>query len=243
MFESALLDFSPAAKHRGWTTLVSLIVQALGIAVLLLFPLLSRHALLAVQQVGRMVVAPAATESPELSDRRASPARAHTEVMFDAAVIRVPRRIPNAIDTRSDVPSAITAKPGAEIPGAIRGEGLTSPVIADLLKRPAGIAASKPARRVPVSTGVAQGYLIRRVDPSYPRLAVLAGVQGSVVLAAVISRDGRVEKLRVHSGHPMLVEAALQAVQQWRYRPYYLNGDPVEVETQVIVNFTLARGQ
>ncbi len=243
MFESALLDSSRAAKHRGWTTLVSLILQALGIGFLLLLPLFSRHALPAVQQAGRILAAPVATGAPELSDRRTTVAGAHTEVTFDAAVIRAPRRIPNVIDMRSDVPSAPPPMTGADIPGAIRGEGLTSPLIADILNRPAVIAASRPAVRVPVSTGVAQGYLIRRVDPSYPRLAVLAGVQGSVILAAVISRDGRVENLRVLSGHPMLVEAALQAVQQWRYRPYYLNGEPVEVETQITVNFTLSRGQ
>ena len=66
--------------------------------------------------------------------------------------------------------------------------------------------------------------------------------QGEVVLAAVISKDGAIENLRVVRGHPLLVKAALTAVQQWRYRPYVLNGEPIEVETQVTVNFVLAGG-
>jgi protein TonB len=84
-----------------------------------------------------------------------------------------------------------------------------------------------------------QGSLIRRVEPAYPQLAKNARIQGPVVLAAVISKAGTIEDLRVISGHPMLVKAAIDAVSQWRYRPYILNGDAVEVDTQITVNFTL----
>ena len=86
-----------------------------------------------------------------------------------------------------------------------------------------------------------EGNLIERVQPQYPSLARQARIQGTVLLSAVISRDGKIENLQVLSGHPMLVQAAMDAVRQWRYRPYYLNNEPVEVETQVTVNFTLAR--
>jgi protein TonB len=84
-----------------------------------------------------------------------------------------------------------------------------------------------------------EGSILRRVQPLYPPLARNARVQGSVVLAAVISKAGAIENLRVLSGHPMLVPAAIDAVSQWRYRPYILNNEPVEVETQITVNFTL----
>jgi len=87
-----------------------------------------------------------------------------------------------------------------------------------------------------------EGNLIYRVQPQYPVLARQARVQGVVVLRAVISRDGRIENLQVISGHPLLVKSAEDAVKQWRYRPYYLNSEPVEVETQVTVNFTLSGG-
>ena len=84
-----------------------------------------------------------------------------------------------------------------------------------------------------------EGNLIRRVEPVYPPLARNARIQGRVVLVAVISKAGTIEKLHALSGHPMLVPAAVDAVSQWRYRPYILNSQPVDVETQITVNFTL----
>jgi protein TonB len=87
-----------------------------------------------------------------------------------------------------------------------------------------------------------EGNLILRVQPAYPLLARQVRVQGLVVLRAVISREGTIENLQVLSGHPMLVQAAVDAVRQWRYRPYVLNGEPVEVETEVKVNFILSGG-
>jgi protein TonB len=84
-----------------------------------------------------------------------------------------------------------------------------------------------------------EGNLMVRVQPDYPPLARQARVQGSVILRAIISREGTIEHLQAISGSPMLVEAAIRAVRQWRYRPYVLNDQPVEVETQITVNFTL----
>ena len=84
--------------------------------------------------------------------------------------------------------------------------------------------------------------LILRIQPDYPSLARQARIQGLVVLRAMISREGAIENLQVLSGHPMLVRAAMDAVRQWRYRPYVLNGEPVEVETEVKVNFVSGGG-
>jgi protein TonB len=86
---------------------------------------------------------------------------------------------------------------------------------------------------------MSEGDLIHKVVPTYPPLARSARIQGQVILQAMISRQGTIENLRVLHGHPMLVPAALAAVQQWRYRPYILNKEPVEVETQITVNFFL----
>jgi protein TonB len=87
-----------------------------------------------------------------------------------------------------------------------------------------------------------EGNLIYKVQPLYPPLARSARIQGTVLLRAVISRAGTIENLQALSGPPMLIHAALDAVSQWRYRPYLLNGEPVEVETQVTVNFSLSGG-
>jgi len=87
-----------------------------------------------------------------------------------------------------------------------------------------------------------EGNLIYRMQPDYPALARLARIQGAVVLRAVISKQGTIDNLQAVSGPPLLMKAAIDAVQQWRYRPYLLNGEPVEVDTEITVNFVLAGG-
>ena len=94
-------------------------------------------------------------------------------------------------------------------------------------------------QRIRVSQGVTKGLLIHKMEPSYPPLARAARIQGDVVLSAVISVNGEIENLQLVSGHPMLVPAAIAAVRQWRYKPYLLNGAPVEVETTITVIFSL----
>jgi TonB family protein len=94
--------------------------------------------------------------------------------------------------------------------------------------------------RVQVSSSVMQGLLLQKVAPVYPPLARQARIQGSVILKVVINKSGDVESTQLFSGHPMLAPAAIEAVKQWEYKPYLLNGEPVEVETRVTVNFTLA---
>jgi protein TonB len=92
-----------------------------------------------------------------------------------------------------------------------------------------------------VSSGVVAALLVRKTIPAYPPIARAAHVEGTVVLLANISKSGTIENLRVASGPAMLGEAAMDAVKSWRYRPYLLNGEPVEVETTVSVIFTLGR--
>jgi protein TonB len=92
-----------------------------------------------------------------------------------------------------------------------------------------------------VSSGTVEGLLIQKTMPVYPAIARATGTSGTVTLGAIISRTGTIENLRVISGPMMLQQAALDAVRTWRYRPYLLNGQPVEVETTVSVTFTLQR--
>jgi len=104
----------------------------------------------------------------------------------------------------------------------------------------AGSGTSQPERWFRIPQGVSAGLLINRVPPIYPPLARQARIQGTVVLKAMINRMGDVVSLDLVSGHPVLAPAAIEAVKQWRYRPYMLNGKAVDVETQVEVNFTLS---
>jgi protein TonB len=94
-------------------------------------------------------------------------------------------------------------------------------------------------KKVAISGGVMQGNLLNKTQPNYPPIAKAARVQGTVVLQATISKTGTIENLHVISGNAMLVNAAVDAVRSWRYRPYLLNGEPVEVDTTVNVIFSL----
>ena len=109
-----------------------------------------------------------------------------------------------------------------------------------------GVVSDQPAvapevpGRVRVVQGVTQGLLIKKVAPKYPKDARHNRVQGQVVMQATINKKGGIEDLQLISGHPALAAAAMKAVKQWKYRPYLLNGEPVEVNTQIVVNFTLS---
>ena len=95
-------------------------------------------------------------------------------------------------------------------------------------------------QRVRVGSGFEHGLLVKKVQPVYPAEAKAQHIQGMVVLKVIVDKEGNVANLEVVSGHPMLVPPAIEAVKQWKYKPYLLNGAPVEVETQVTVNYTLA---
>ena len=112
-------------------------------------------------------------------------------------------------------------------------------VMGGIIGSSAPIPKMKTPERVRVSQGVVSGLKVREVKPVYPPIAKTARVQGNVVLQAEISKEGTIQNLRVLSGPPLLIQSALDAVKQWRYRPYVLNGEPVEVETTITVMFSL----
>jgi protein TonB len=159
--------------------------------------------------------------------------------------LRAPTSIPKQVKmiTEEEAPPAMAANDmvdgvqGGQNTGPLRG------VISSIVSS-ASVADLKIVipTRVRVSQGVTAGLLTRKVQPTYPPLARQARIQGVVVLQAEISKDGAIQNLTLISGHPMLVPAAIEAVKQWHYRPYILNGEPVAVETQITVNFTLSGG-
>ena len=125
---------------------------------------------------------------------------------------------------------AHTAKP------SVGGVVSAAPVEVPKLAAPAAPAVPK---RIRVSQGVTQGMLVHQVKPQYPAMARETRVEGDVLLEAVIGKDGAVSDLQVISGPSLLIPPALRAVHQWRYKPYLLNGEPVEVETQIKLQFRL----
>lgn len=137
-------------------------------------------------------------------------------------------------ETRSRQQAASQAAPTGGVPGGVAG-GVQAGIVP-----PAPRDAGSPPQRIRVGGNVQQANLIRKIQPIYPPLAKQARVQGVVHLATTIAADGTVQNLEVISGHPLLIQAAMEAVKQWVYKPTLLNGNPVEVITQVDVNFTLA---
>ena len=166
---------------------------------------------------------------------RAVPMQA-TEVLGSTLV--APGHIPHTWHTVVD-----TTPPGIGVPGGDLGgpQGSVNPLSAlGPLATPAPrIRPARAAGPMRVSEGVASGQLLVPIRPQYPAIARAAGVQGTVVVAAVISLEGRIESLRVLSGPPLLVDAAVSAIRQARYRPWTLNGQPVEVETTIRVVFSV----
>jgi len=159
--------------------------------------------------------------------------------------LRTPTKIPEKVQMikEDEAPPPVMSAAGVVggVPGGVPG-GSMGGVIGGIISSTPIVPKVATPQRVRVSQGVTQGLLIRKVQPAYPPLARQARIQGSVLLQAEISKDGTIQNLRLISGHPMLAPAAIEAVKQWRYKPYILNGEPVEVETQITVNFTLSGG-
>jgi protein TonB len=124
--------------------------------------------------------------------------------------------------------------PGGVLGGMPGGAGNGPPVV---VKAP-----PKPSGPIRISGGVVSGNILEKTQPVYPPIAKQAHVQGAVVLHAIIGKDGRIKNLNVISGNAMLTQAAVDAVSNWRYKPYLLNGEPTEVDTTVTVNFSFGGG-
>ena len=240
MFEESLIESAAVLKtKRATTTMASLLVQLTFLAGLAIAPLMYVQALPPrLEQIVQQLLPPA----PPLpaTPQRVMPKSMTSEIIGNTLL--QPRRIPRgiAVIRETETPPLLTslAAPGTE-PGV---PGATCTSLPIFLKALPALPPRVRPQRVTVSGGVVQGLLIRRVEPVYPTMARQARIQGAVLLEAVIAKDGSIENLHVISGHPMLSWAAVEAVKQWRYRPYTLNGQPVEVETQITVNFRLSGG-
>jgi periplasmic protein TonB len=222
---------------RSWTTLASFGMQALALSLLLFVPLLT------IQGPPKLRWLDSSIFSPPAPAPAAPPGPQHPlrgSEIHDGQVFSPPR-IPDTIAPIDD--RGIESAPdvsGISVPGGIgqgeRGVWRSIGETAALLPPTPTPASTQPLR----VSHWAEGNLIYRVKPTYPMLARQARIQGAVELRAVISKSGTIENLAVLRGHAMLVSAAVEAVKQWRYRPYLLNNDPIEVETDITVNFTLS---
>jgi protein TonB len=239
MFADSLLETSWAQRsRRSWTTLTSFGLEALVIGVLLLLPLWKTVGLPSVRTLPTPIsIGRPAPETPAPKPRGGSVTAATN--LVDPRLMQ-PRYIPTVIRAGGDDP-APQLPGGPEIGPTGMGPGMPDGILnPGGGTMPVAPPAPAPVVRAIRTSSMLEGNLIRRVQPVYPPLARTARIQGSVVLYALISKAGTIENLRAQSGPPMLVPAAIDAVSQWRYRPYILNSEPIEVETQITVKFTLS---
>lgn len=246
MFEDSLIESGGRLKtKRGRTTTVAFILEVGIICVMILIPLIFTEALPKGTTLFMLVAPPPPPPPPP-------PAAAPVHVVHEIQTniingeLRTPTKIPKKIEIikEDEAPPPVMASAGVVggVPGGVPGGQMGGVIGGIISSTPVAVPKIQAPTRVRVSSGVVTGLKIRDVKPVYPPLARQARIQGTVVLQALISKTGDIENLQLLSGHPMLAPSAIEAVKQWKYKPYLLNGEPVEVETQVQVNFTLSGG-
>jgi periplasmic protein TonB len=245
MFEDSLIESGGRLRtKRGATTVLSFVLQFALVGVLVLIPLLFTEAL-PKQQLMTFLVAPPPPPPPPPA---AAPVQVVKKIQSDLVngQLRTPTKIPEKVqmikEEEAPPPSMAATGVVGGVPGGVPGGQMGGVIGGIISSTPVAVPRVATPQRVRVSQGVSQGLLVRKVNPNYPPLARQARIQGQVVLQAEISKDGSIENLRLVSGHPMLAPAAIEAVKQWKYKPYFLNGEPVEVETQITVIFSLSGG-
>ena len=251
LFEDSLLEAcSGQHKRRTWATFLSFILQCMLVGVVILIPLWFTDVLPKQQLVAFLEAPPPPPPPPPAAAPEAATVKT-VKVTSDIAngQLRTPSKIPAKVqmikEEEAPPPATVTGGVIGGVPGGIPG-GQLGGVIGGIISSTSSLVAmpnlAKPAaapQRVRVSQGISKGLLVSRVEPTYPVLARQAHIQGSVILTAIIDKEGTIQNLQLVSGHPLLAPAAIEAVKQWRYKPFLLSGQPVMIETTVTVNFQL----
>lgn len=246
MFSDSLLEFGQQNKRKAFATTTSFILNCLAIGVMVVMPLMFTESLPKAQLLTFLVAPPPPPPPPPPAAQEVQRVVRQIQTdMLNTGQLRTPTKIPQKVqmirEEEAPPPMAATGGVVGGVPGGIPG-GQLGGVIGGIVNA-TSVAVPKfvPVlpQRVRISQGVTKGLLVHRVEPTYPPLARSARVQGEVVLSAVIDTNGQITNLQLVSGHPMLVPSAINAVREWRYKPYLLNGQPVEVETTITVIFSL----
>lgn len=242
MFTQTFVD-DTEHHAKPLTLTLSFLFEAVALCLAILVPLIYTQRLPSAQLKSLLVAPgppPAAPPKPPLSSTPSKPLVRVFRGVHLVAPIVIPKQV-NPVNEVAPAPDVgvysssggTTLEPNS-ILGVIGSASESGP------PPPAPAKTKTPEHPLRISTGVSEANLIHKVQPVYPALAKSARVQGIVEFRAVIDKEGNIENLQLVRGHPLLVNAAKQAVLQWKYRPTLLNGRPVEVITEIIVNFTLS---
>ena len=244
LFSDSLLESSLSERRRrGLATTLSIVFQCMVIGFLLILPLMFTQAL-PTQQLLTYLLAPPPPPPPPPPPAAPMTRVVQTDMLHNGQ-LRTPTRIPEKVEMIREEEAPPPAGEGGVVggvPGGIPGgqlSGVIGGIVSSLSNSVAFVPKIEPVKRVRISQGVTRGMVISKIEPKYPTIAVTARIAGVVLLKAIISKEGKITELQAVNGHPVLIPAAIDAVKQWRYRPYLLNGEPVEVETTIIVNFDI----
>lgn len=231
MFDQLVVSGPQGAKtNKSWTVTLSALIQVIILGILILIPLIYTEAL-DPRLAAMSLVAPPPPPPPPPPPAIVKTVKAPRVVQISKMV--APTVIPKSVTIVKDEAPVIYSNSGAGVDGG------TGSVLGGILGNVAP-PPPKPAapQRIRVGGQVESGAILNRTQPEYPAIAKVAHISGTVVLHAIIAKDGTIQELEFVSGPPMLVKSAMDAVKQWRYKPYLLNGDPVEVETTINVDFS-----
>ncbi|MGH9733151.1 MAG: energy transducer TonB [Candidatus Acidiferrales bacterium] len=241
MFDDLVVSGAQAKHtHKSWTVAASAIVQVLIILVFILIPLLVTQAL-PKEAVAAWITAPAPPPPPPPPPPKVQVIHQQAPPLIQQGKLTAPTVIPKKVNIiKEEAAPEVSSGMTGGVAGGIGG-GSMGGVLGGIIGSTGGGPPPPPKapERIRVGGNVQQANLIHEVQPIYPEIAKTAHIQGTVLLHAIIGKDGTIKQLQYISGPPLLMRNAMSAVQQWRYRPTLLNGEPVEVETTISVVFTL----
>ena len=233
LFESTAVK---KKSNKSMTVFVSTLAQATILCVFMLIPLMYTEAL-PKAMLATLLIAPPPPPPPP--PQPVKPIVKPVVRVIRPEKLMQPRAIPREVTMVKD-----PGPPPDLIASATPGGAFSNIPGQDIIGSNSGPAFPPPPKtaapaRIKQGGNVTAASIVTQTRPLYPALARQARIQGNVVLHAIIDKDGKVAQLEVISGHPLLVQSALDAVKQWRYKPTLLNGDPVEVDTTITVTFTM----
>jgi len=260
MAEMFAQTFVEGKTKKTWTVMMAFIAQIVLLTVAVILPMIYFD-VLPKTTLQTMLIAPPPPPPPPPPPAAPAPVKIVKVIprQFDAGKLMAPKEVPKkiaeikedelppqatgAVGVVGGVPGGVAGGTPGGVLGGIISSGNVNPTLPPPPPPPVKKEPEKPAapKRITIGGNVQQAKLIRQPKPVYPPLAKQARISGVVHLAAVISANGTIQDLKLISGHPLLVPAAMEAVKQWVYQPTLLNGEPVEVQTQIDVNFTLSQ--
>lgn len=242
---SLFREIEPGAtlRRNPWAAVGSPVFLLLVLVTLLVLPLFHTVPLPKREMLTMLYLQPPGAAGSNATKLQAP---APSSKSFTPASISVPNAMhktqetpPPPVDTTGGIVGGVPGGIVGGVPIGALSEALGS---ARRIPVPAKTPDPTPVKTIRVPARIAEANLIYDVAPKYPPEAGRARIEGAVVLVAVIGKDGSVRDVQVESGLPILAQAAMDAVRQWRYKPYLLNGEPVEVASRITINFTLTRG-